>query len=143
MYPVRILGIAPYPGLERIMQQLAAQRPEIQLITRIGSLRNWQDALSSVPASSYDVIISRGGTARMLARFARTPVIEITTSVYDMLCSLRNAQCYTGKIAVVGHSNITERARQLAEIMQYDITVRPIRDNADLHQAILQLKQEG
>ena len=24
MYPVRILGIAPYPGLERIMQQLAA-----------------------------------------------------------------------------------------------------------------------
>ena len=37
MYPVRILGIAPYPGLERIMQQLAAQRPEIQLITRIGN----------------------------------------------------------------------------------------------------------
>ena len=143
MYPVRILGIAPYPGLERIMQQLAAQRPEIQLITRIGNLRNWQDALNSVPASSYDVIISRGGTARMLARFARTPVIEITTSVYDMLCSLRNAQGYTGKIAVVGHSNITERARQLAEIMQYDIVVRPIRDNADLHQAILQLKQEG
>ena len=33
MYPVRILGIAPYLGLERIMQQLAAQRPEIQLIT--------------------------------------------------------------------------------------------------------------
>lgn len=65
MYPVRILGVAPYPGLERIMQQLAAQRPEIQLITRIGSLRNWQDALSSVPASSYDVIISRGGTARI------------------------------------------------------------------------------
>ena len=143
MYPVRILGIAPYLGLERIMQQLAAQRPEIQLITRIGNLRNWQDALNSVPASSYDVIISRGGTARMLARFARTPVIEITTSVYDMLCSLRNAQGYTGKIAVVGHSNITERAQQLAEIMQYDIVVRPIRDNADLHQAILQLKQEG
>ena len=138
MYPVRILGIAPYLGLERIMQQLAAQRPEIQLITRIGNLRNWQDALNSVPASSYDVIISRGGTARMLARFARTPVIEITTSVYDMLCSLRNAQGYTGKIAVVGHSNITERAQQLAEIMQYDIVVRPIRDNADLHQAILQ-----
>ena len=67
MYPVRILGIAPYLGLERIMQQLAAQRPEIQLITRIGNLRNWQDALNSVPASSYDVIISRGGTARMLA----------------------------------------------------------------------------
>lgn len=62
MYPVRILGIAPYPGLERIMQQLAAQRPEIHLITKIGNLRNWRDALSSVPSSSYDVIISRGGT---------------------------------------------------------------------------------
>ena len=80
MYPVRILGIAPYPGLERIMQQLAAQRPEIHLITKIGNLRNWRDALSSVPSSSYDVIISRGGTARMLSRFARTPVVEITTS---------------------------------------------------------------
>ena len=143
MYPVRILGIVPYPGLERIMQQLAAQRSEIQLITRIGNLRNWQDALSSVPASSYDVIISRGGTARMLARFARAPVIEITTSVYDMLCSLRNAQGYTGKIAVVGHSNITERARQLAEIMQYDIVVCPIHDNADIRWEILRLKQEG
>ena len=143
MYPVRILGIAPYPGLERIMQQLAAQRPEIQLITRIGNLRNWQDALNSVPASSYDVIISRGGTARMLSRFARTPVVEITTSAYDMLCSLRNAQGYTGKIAVVGHSNITERAKQLAEIMQYDIVVCPIDDNADIRQEILHLKQEN
>ena len=143
MYPVRILGIAPYPGLERIMQQLAAQRPEIHLITKIGNLRNWRDALSSVPSSSYDVIISRGGTARMLSRFARTPVVEITTSAYDMLCSLRNAQGYTGKIAVVGHSNITERAKQLAEIMQYDIVVCPIDDNADIRQEILHLKQEN
>ena len=79
----------------------------------------------------------------MLARFARAPVIEITTSVYDMLCSLRNAQGYTGKIAVVGHSNITERARQLAEIMQYDIVVCPIHDNADIRWEILRLKQEG
>lgn len=143
MNPVRILGIAPYPGLERIMQQLAVQRPEIQLITKIGNLRNWRDALSSVPVSSYDVIISRGGTARMLSRSVHTPVVEITTSVYDMLCSLRNAQGYTGKIAVVGHSNITERAKQLAEIMQYDIIVCPINDNADIQRELLRLKQEG
>lgn len=143
MNPVRIFGIAPYPGLERIMQQLAAQRPEVQLITKIGDLRNWKDALNSVPASSYDVIISRGGTARMLSHFARTPVVEITTSVYDMLCSLRNAQGYTGKIAVVGHSNITERAKQLAEIMQYDIVVCQIDDNADVRQEILRLKREN
>ena len=120
MHPVRILGIAPYPGLERIMQQLAAQRPEIQMITRIGNLRNWQDALNSVPASSYDVIISRGGTARMLACFARTPVIEITTSVYDMLCSLRNAQGYTGKIAVVGHNAVIPAGEKVAAGAQVD-----------------------
>lgn len=143
MYPVRILGIAPYPGLARIMQQLAAQRPEVQLVTKIGNMSNWRNALDSVPSSSYDVIISRGGTARILSRFVHVPVVEITTSVYDMLCSLRNAQGYTGKIAVVGHSNVTDRATQLAEIMQYDIIVCPIDDNADIRQEILRLKQDG
>ena len=143
MEPVRIFGIAPYPGLERIMQQVAAGRPDIQLTTVGGSLRNWQQALASVPASSYDVIVSRGGTARMLARSVRVPVVEITTSVYDMLCSLCNAQDYTGKLAVVGRPNIAERARQLAEVMQYDVTVCSIDSDADLKRELLRLKGEG
>jgi transcriptional regulator with PAS, ATPase and Fis domain len=140
---VRIFGIAPYSGIERIMRQIAAQRPEIQLITRIGNLRNWQEALNSVPTSSYDVIISRGGTARALARHAKAPIVEIPTSVYDMLCSLHNAQGYTGKIAVVGHSSITDCAKQLAEIMQYDVVIAHTDDNSDIRQVILQLKNDG
>lgn len=105
MYPVRILGIAPYPGLARIMQQLAAQRPEVQLVTKIGNMSNWRNALDSVPASSYDVIISRGGTARILSRFVHVPVVEITTSVYDML-----APCAM-------HRDIPERLRLSATPM--------------------------
>ncbi len=143
MYPVRIFGIAPYPGLESIMQRLAAQRPDIQLITAAGSLRNWRQALNSIPASSYDVIVSRGGTARMLTRYARVPVVEISTGVYDMLCTLRNTQNYAGRIAVVGYPNITERARQLAELMQYDITVFTIEQQEDVQTLLPRLKQEG
>ena len=63
--------------------------------------------------------------------------------IRDRLCSLRNAQGYTGKIAVVGHSNITERAKQLAEIMQYDIVVCQIDDSVDVRQEILRLKREN
>ena len=92
MAKIRIFAIAPYPGLERIMQQLAAQRPELELISTVASLPTWRQALQSVPSSSYDVIISRGGTARALRQVAGVPVVEIGVSIYDMLCSLKNAQ---------------------------------------------------
>ena len=139
----RILAITPYPGLERIIQQLAAQRPELELITAVASLPTWRQALQSVPSSSYDVIISRGGTARALRQAADVPVVEIGVSIYDMLCSLKNAQNYTGKFAVMGHPNITECAMQLSELMQYDVTVCTIHNDSDIKKELLRLKGEG
>jgi len=140
---IRIFAIAPYPGLERIMQQLAAQRPELELISTVASLPTWRQALQSVPSSSYDVIISRGGTARALRQVAGVPVVEIGVSIYDMLCSLKNAQNYTGKFAVMGHPNITNCAMQLSDLMQYDVTVCTIHNDSDIKQELLRLKNEG
>ena len=63
---VRILGIAPYSGMKIIMEQLAAQRADIDLTVFVGDLEQGvRIALSSVQ-SDYDVLVSRGGTAKML-----------------------------------------------------------------------------
>ena len=132
-----------FPVPKSHVQLHQRQRPELELISTVASLPTWRQALQSVPSSSYDVIISRGGTARALRQVAGVPVVEIGVSIYDMLCSLKNAQNYTGKFAVMGHPNITNCAMQLSDLMQYDVTVCTIHNDSDIKQELLRLKNEG
>ena len=132
-----------FPVPKSHVQLHQRQRPELELISTVASLPTWRQALQSVPSSSYDVIISRGGTARALRQVSGVPVVEIGVSIYDMLCSLKNAQNYTGKFAVMGHPNITNCAMQLSDLMQYDVTVCTIHNDSDIKQELLRLKNEG
>ena len=52
----------------------------------------------------YDVVISRGNTAKMLRKNLALPVIEIDVSIYDILCALKLADEPAGKTAMVAPS---------------------------------------
>lgn len=143
MQPLKVFAIAPYPGMAAIMTKLAKERSDIELTVKIGNIRTCIELLRQQSESKYDVIISRGGTARQLRAVATVPVVEITVSVYDVLRCLKSAQAHTGKFAVVGYSNITECAVQLSAMMGYDITVCPITDNSDIKRELLRLRDMG
>ena len=56
-----------------------------------------------------EVIISRGGTARIIENAVTVPVIEIQVSPYDMLSAIYTAKQYGKNIFIIGFKNVIEK----------------------------------
>ena len=76
------------------------------------------------------MIISRGGTARLLKQSVSLPVIEIGTTVYDVLCTLQRANIHEGRVAIVGYSNITQDMGILRTLLPYQLDVFTIQSSS-------------
>jgi transcriptional regulator with PAS, ATPase and Fis domain len=140
---IRILAIAPYASMEPLLVKLAEEYPNIDLTVTVGDLKQGVEIAQNNFHANYDVIISRGGTAKLVQRSVSLPVIEISTSAYDILRTLKLSGAGTGKVAIVGFSNITEELLSLKEMLPYKIDVFTI-DSTDQAATILQqLKSEG
>ena len=140
---VRILGIAPYDGMKSIMEQLCASRSDIDLDVYVGDLEQGVDiALKSIQ-SNYDILISRGGTAKMLEQESSLPIIEVETSMYDILRAIKLAENYSSQFAIVAYSNITANAHILCQLMQYDIDIFTINHPSDVEPTLASVRKKG
>jgi transcriptional regulator with PAS, ATPase and Fis domain len=135
---IRVLAIAPYASMESLLVKLAEEYPNVDLTITVGDLKRGVEIAQNNFHANYDVIISRGGTAKLVEKYVSLPVIEINTSAYDILRTLKLSGAGTRKVAVVGFSNITEELLSLKEMLPYKIDVFTI-DSTD--QAVLTLQQ--
>ena len=141
MERVKILAIAPYEGLKTMMRNTAQAWEEIDLTVEVGDLEAAIQIAAAAPWDQFDVLVSRGGTARMLKHHVGIPIVEIPVSVYDVLRSLKMAELYTQRVAVVGYANITECVLQLKDMMGYGIEVYTIDDSTDRERLLDSLRQ--
>lgn len=140
----RILGIAPYEGMKTLMSDLAGEYPQIDLTLFVGDLEEGLEIAHSNFHGDYDVVISRGGTAKMLKQNLPLPVVEIPVSMYDLLCALKLAgsSSRTGKVHMISFDNITANARLLCDLMDYDIDIRTVDDGSEVEAILARLKQD-
>lgn len=139
---MRILAIAPYAGMEPLLVKLAEEYPDIDLTVTVGDLKKGVEIAQNNFRANYDVIISRGGTAKLIQQSVSLPVIEITTSVHDILRTLKLSGASNGKVAVVGFSNITEKFLSLKEMLPYKIDVFTIDSTEEAVSVLQQLKND-
>lgn len=66
-----------------------------------------------------DVIISRGGTAKLIAESVNLPVVEVEVSSFDLLRILLKHT--NNKIAVIGSENVISGVKSLSEILNLSI----------------------
>ena len=123
MEKVKILAVAPYEGIADIIREAAAERGDIDITVQTGDLYHGKKIAEELANKNYDVIVSRGGTAQLIHAAVETPVIDISVSVYDILRAIKLAENYSGRIAIAGFSGITENARILCDLLQYDIDI--------------------
>lgn len=140
---VRVLAICPYPGMAPLLREAAAAYPQIALTIEVGDLAQGLERAQKGFHANFDVIISRGGTAQLLQQKISLPVVEITTSVYDVLCTLQRANTHRGKVAVVGYSNITQDMQMLKELLPYKIGIFPIASDGQVAATLQYLRQNG
>ncbi len=138
-----ILGIAPYEGLKEIMEAVAAARDDVALTVYTGDLSEGALVANRIQDQGFDVIVSRGGTARMIEGIARVPVVEIAISGYDMLRVIRLAKEFRGRCAIVGFPAIAGSARLIAELVQEDTDIFTIHSAEEAEACLHELMERG
>ena len=88
MPSIKVLAISPYPGMVPLLTETAKEYDGLELTISVGDLAKGLELAQKGFHANFDVIISRGGTARLLKQSVSLPVIEIGTTVYDVLCTL-------------------------------------------------------
>lgn len=139
---IRVLGIAPYEGMKTLMSSVVADYPQIDLTLFVGDMEQGLEIARSNFHGDYDVVISCGGTAKMLQKNLALPVIEIDISMYDILCALKLADGLTGKTAMVSFANITSSAHLLCDLMKYNMDIYTI-DSAEAVEPTLRQLQKN
>ncbi len=121
---IRILGIAPYSGMKSQLLKTAEDfKEQVDIVVLDGDLQEGVSAARNNFHGDYDVIISRGGTARMIRDQVPIPVVEIDLTDYDILRALRLAENISTDIAVVGFSNITDAIQGITQLLSKKLHV--------------------
>lgn len=141
--PVRILGIAPYEGMRTAMERVAEEYPDVHTDVFTGDLEEGVAIVRAHLGANYDCIISRGGTARMIRKVTDIPVVEVSLSVYDVLRTIKLAENYSDRYAIVGFPNITEPAHTLCDLLQNPIDIFTVHETKEIPPVLTQLQQEG
>lgn len=140
---IQALTIAPYTGMGIALSQAAASMPGIRLDIREGDLEEAIALINRLDQTRYDVIISRGGTAKMLQNYTTLPVVEVKISVYDMLRSIKLAENYKNGYAIVGFENITEAAHVLCDLLQKKLKIITLRSKDEVGDVLAGLRDHG
>lgn len=140
---LRILAIAPYEGMKPLLEKLARKYPNIDLTILVGDLKKGVEMAQSNFHENYDVIISRGGTAKLIQQSVSLPVIEVNTSPYDILRTLKLSGADSKRVAIVGFSNITEQSLFLKEVLPYPIEVHTINSTDEALFELENIKRSG
>ena len=140
---IRILGIAPYEALRAAMVKIAQNRPDLSVDIYLGNMKEGVDIAKFHQNENYDVIISRGATARLIKEEVHIPVISVDFSAYDILRTIKLAENYPYRYAVLGFPGITKGARILCDLLQKDMEIITIYHEEDAKEAIKDLKQRG
>lgn len=122
MKKIRALGIAPYEGIKELMDKIAIKKDDIEIVTYTANLEKGIDILRNTD-KNFEVIISRGGTARLLENYIDIPVVEISFTVYDILRSIDEAKKHSKSYSIVGYPNLTNTAKELCSILDNKIEI--------------------
>lgn len=99
---IKVLAVAPYERMADLFQTVALDYPQISLTVEIGDRESGLSAALTVFEANYDVVISRGGTARVLEEEVSIPVIDVEVSSLDVLRQIRAEGVEEKRVAAVG-----------------------------------------
>jgi transcriptional regulator with PAS, ATPase and Fis domain len=131
----RILAIAPYPGLKDLFLEVNAELHK-DIHVEIGDLYKGLAIAKSMEDKGFDVIISRGATARLLRKHCNLPVIEVKISGYDILRTLTLVKGYPGKIGLVSYFNTIQGADAIGTLLEMDLSFYPIGEEQEIEHGI-------
>ncbi len=139
---LKILAIAPYENLKKKFDQVSQKFDGIELTSYEGDLDNGV-RLVKEEEDKFDIIISRGGTAKEIKSASKLPVIEVDISILDILRIIKMIENYTQYFVFVGYANITKQVEILSEVLDKQIDVMTITKQSEVPEIIAKVKENN
>lgn len=139
----KILAIAPYEGLRELLLAAKHQRNEFSMDVYLGDLQDGVDLAKTLEHEGYDLVLSRGGTARAIRNKISLPVMEIELSAVDILRAIKLAQQSGEQFAIVCFANLFRGIQQILEYLGLENVYFPITSKNEARQRISQLSSNG
>lgn len=143
MDKIKLLAILPYEGLHKLIMEIAADYPHIELDCYIGDMEDGLKIAQSIESEAYFAILSRAGTADLIAKHVSLPVIDIKITVSDMMRAIRLAQGFSGKFAIVGFPTIISYANAVADMFQSQLNIFTVHHQSQIDPCLERLKHEN
>lgn len=141
--PVHILAISPYEAMSESLQRSAESFPDVVLEAYTGDLQEGVEIVRSLDLTTFDVILSRGGTAELIQQITDLPVVEIPVLINDVLRAIKLAENYTDRMAVVGFPAVTSGAHTLCNLLRMEIPIETVRNSDELPPVLERLRGMG
>lgn len=112
--------IATYPGLKMDVESVVKELG-INVLIFEGDVEEGVRAARQAVAAGAEVIISRGGTARLIRESIPIPVVDIEVSAYDIIRCLTEISGLSGGVGIVGFNNIVYGSENLGPLLGLDV----------------------
>ena len=127
--------IAPYEAMAEIAKEICEEF-EKPITIEVGDLQEGLKKARLLVEKGIEVIISRGGTAKLLKNELAIPVVEIQVPAYDILEIFRKIPNKSQKIGIIGFGNVIYGSRKLGEILDLDLVILTISKEEEVSQKI-------
>ncbi len=118
----KILFVATYPEMHHLARAAADERGGGMEIVS-GELYEAVRCIEQCDLSEKEVIICRGGTARLIGQHVKLPVVEVEVCAYDILRAVYKYK--NRRIAVIGADNVISGVKIIEETLGLDIAYFP------------------
>jgi PAS domain S-box-containing protein len=138
----RIAVIAPYAELKR-ESEAAVEELGIDVAVEDGDLADGVRAAKHAVDGGAEVIVSRGGTALLIAEKLNVPVVEIQVSPYDILRCLYQLREYGGVIGITGFRNVVYGCESLGNMLGMKIRQIVVESREDALEKVAAAARDG
>jgi transcriptional regulator with PAS, ATPase and Fis domain len=113
---MKIVLIAPYNNLLETAVEVKKDL-NVEFEVELGDLSEGAKIAVEWEKKGADIIISRGGTYKMIKEAVSVPVVEIKVSPYDILRQFQGLIGYSGLIGVAGYWNVIYGCEVIGEVL--------------------------
>ncbi|WP_341961910.1 PrpR N-terminal domain-containing protein [Planococcus maritimus] len=144
MRKVKVGFISPYEAMLPLIDELAVEQNDIEITRAVGNLEAGVALALEMERNGADVLISRGGTAKMIREAVSLPVVEIHISGYDLLRSIMLAEGHSNELkALIGFPNITMGAASIVSLLELKLEVVALSSATEVDNVLKGLKSRG
>lgn len=140
---MKLYIIAPYPAMQEPIRQTIKKFPQHEIKYGVGDLDQGAKLGIKAEKAGFDIIISRGGTARRIEKSVSIPVIDIGLSGFDFIQTLSIVQNRKQKTALIGFPNIIKGARVIIDLLDWQMDLFTIDSEEEVQLLLQNLKDLG